>query len=131
MSMKKGFKLIEPSIGGSDGQLNVAAPAYCCALVQAVGVRSPKASYCFCGMITDETANPYDSAALANNPIAGFGFRNATKWAAWALPANGLNSGKVMFIVNEENVIYKGGLLQTYTCTYSTATGVAPTNCTV
>ena len=102
------IKLIEPSVAGADGGIEPRplAGAGQVAPGVAIGpVRSPKAGYLYNSLTIDETVAPYAEAITAG--VAYSGCHNFSKFAFVAIPIN-TSGGRSLFMVNEDNTIWKG-----------------------
>jgi prepilin-type N-terminal cleavage/methylation domain-containing protein len=120
------IKLLEPALAGADGLTNQAEygnVTFGTAIVNG----APKAGYVFRALHTEETTGGTATTLLNDTDGAGQ-FYNAThdtdRFAFIAFPMS-LNSGKLLFVVNSDNTIWKFNLPSTYQAMFTGTGGTA------
>jgi len=112
------IKLLEPSLAGADGLTNQALYGNV-EFGPAIVNGSPKAGYAFRAMHNEETGGV--STTLLNDTDGAGQFYGAChdvdRFAFAAFPIS-LNSGKLLFVVNEDNTIWKFNLPSTYAAAF-------------
>ena len=124
------IKLLEPALAGADGR-TVQAEYGNVTFGTAIVNGSPKAGYVFRALHNEETSSGVATTLLVDTDGAGQ-FYNAVhdtdRFAFVAFPMS-LNSGKLLFVVNSDNTIWKFNLPATYQATF-TGTGGTTTDST-
>jgi prepilin-type N-terminal cleavage/methylation domain-containing protein len=129
------IKLIEPSVAGADGLSNLGAYGNV-TIVGSIQIGSPKAGYVYralsLGEITAGTTENLNNAATNDTDGGAFygNVHHRNRFGVIALPET-LSAGKLIYIVNEDNTIWKYNLPATYVCTYTPITAAGADSTTV
>jgi len=119
------IKLLEPSLAGADG-LTISTLYGNVQFSGAIVSGSPKAGYAFRALHNEVTGGV--STPLLNDTDGAGQFydlcHDADRFGFIAFPTS-LNSGKLAFVVNEDNTIWKYNLPAAYVATFQGATGTA------
>jgi prepilin-type N-terminal cleavage/methylation domain-containing protein len=105
------IKLIELSVASADSEGQLAVPTVECAPLNMFAISSAKAGYWYVALIQDQSlaGTPdmtYKQATDNGAPYAMGSVHNTSKFGFLAFP-DSQSSGKFVFIVNENNTIYR------------------------
>jgi prepilin-type N-terminal cleavage/methylation domain-containing protein len=117
------IKLLEPSLAGADGMTQQALYGNV-DFTNSIVNGTVKAGYAFRALgFEDSGAGPTDLTTDTDGAGQFYGdCHDADRFAFIAFPIS-LNSGKLMFVVNEDNTIWKFNLPATYTAVFTGASG--------
>ncbi len=122
------IKLIEPSVGGADGRPGWVAPVVDygnVTIASSIVIGSPKAGYVYRAFANEDSGG--GSSTLLND-TDGTNFygscHDRSRFAFLAAPET-LSAGKLLFIVNADNTIWKYNLPAGYIMTYTAMTDTA------
>jgi prepilin-type N-terminal cleavage/methylation domain-containing protein len=118
------IKLIEPSVAGADGASQGSGTSYVNITYAASIVNgSPKAGYLY-RMFTSQDDGGGATTLLVDTDGGGFyaTMHDRNRFAVMAAPET-LSAGKLLFIVNADNTIWKYNHPATYVCTFTAITG--------
>jgi len=117
------IKLLEPSLAGADGRTDQGLYGNV-EFSGSIVTGSVKAGYSFRALHNEVTGGA--ATTLLNDTDGASQFyglcHDADRFAFVAFPSS-LNSGKLMFVVNEDNTIWKYNLPATFTSTFTGTTG--------
>jgi prepilin-type N-terminal cleavage/methylation domain-containing protein len=117
------IKLLEPSLAGADGRTDHALYGNV-EFGPAIVNGSPKAGYIFRALHNEVTGG--SSTPLLNDTDGASQFyglcHDVDRFAFISFPQS-LNSGKLLFVVNEDNTIWKYNLPSTYSSTFTGTAG--------
>ncbi len=126
------IKLIEPSVGGADGA-SQNTEYYCISFAGSIVNGSPKAGYMYRVFASQDDGAASGAQALAND-TDGTDFYSSvhdrSRFAFIASPDT-LSAGKLVFIVNADNTIWKYNLPASYVMTFTAISGTTNSTSTI